>query len=95
MSQNMSITALTILIIAAGLYFMYGKPYSTPQVDLAAYQALCNKYRAAQPGVYKKDEMQMLVSEIDYLITDDVKDIADPAKKKLKECAQQLSTKLN
>ena len=95
MSQNMSITVLTLLIIAAGLYFMYGKPYSAPQVDLAAYQSLCNKYRTAQPGAYKKDEMQMLVSEIDYLINAEVKDIADPAEKKLKQCAQELSAKIN
>ncbi|MGD8784823.1 MAG: hypothetical protein PVG75_10320 [Thioalkalispiraceae bacterium] len=90
----MSITLLTILIVAAGFYFMYGSPFSTQQVDLQAYQELCNKYRNAQPGVYTDDQMQMLVSEINYIISDELKDIQDPASRELKLCAQVLSGKI-
>ena len=95
MSQNMSITVLTVLIIVAGFYFMYGSPFSTQQVDLAAYQTLCDKYRTADKGTYKQDEMQMLVSEINYLITEEVKEIKDPASRELKLCSQDLSKKIN
>lgn len=95
MSQNMSMTVLTVLIIAAGFYFMYGSPFSTQQVDLAAYQTLCDKYRTADKGTYKQDEMQMLVNEINYLVTDDVNDIKDTASRDLKMCAQDLSKKIN
>jgi len=95
MSQNMSITVLTVLIIVAGFYFMYGSPFSTQQVDLAAYQTLCDKYRTADKGMYKQDEMQMLVSEINYLVTDDVKDIEDTASRDLKMCAQELAAKMD
>ena len=93
MSQNMSMTVLTVLIIAAGFYFLYGSPFSTQQVDLAAYQSLCDKYRTADKGTYKQDEIQMLVSEINYLVTDDVKDIKDIASRDLKLCGQALSVK--
>ena len=95
MSQNMSITLLTVLIITAGLYFMYGSSFSTQQVDLVSYQRLCDKYRTADTGTYKRDEMQMLVNEINYLVTDDVKDIKDVTSRDLKICAQALSAKID
>lgn len=95
MSQNASILALTILIIAAGLYFMYGSPFSKQNVNLSAYQEMCDKYRTATQGTYTQDEMQMLVNEISYLVTDEVKDIKDAASKNLKLCGQDLSAKLS
>lgn len=93
MSQNMSITVLTILIIGAGFYFMYGSPFSTQKVDMSAYQSLCDKYRTAGEGKYKQDEVQMLVNEINYLFPDELEAIKDPAVKELKKCAQTLSDK--
>jgi hypothetical protein len=95
MSQNMSITLLTVLIIAAGFYFMQGGFFSGQQFDIAAYQAMCDKYKTAGQGVYKQEEMQMLVNEINYLISEEVDDIKDPARKQLKQCAQALSANLN
>ena len=95
MSQNTSMTILTVLIIAAGLYFLYGSPFSTQKVDLASYQALCDKYRVAEKGVHKQDEMQMLVSEINYLVADDIKDIKDVTSRNLKMCAQELAAKIS
>jgi len=74
---------------------MYGSPFSKQQVDLSAYQSLCDQYRVADKGVYKQEEINMLVSEINYLITDDVKDIKDPASRNLKLCAQELASKDN
>jgi hypothetical protein len=94
MSQNMSITVLTILIIAAGFYFMYGGSFSAQKVDLAAFQAQCDKYRDADQGAYKPEELQMLISEINYLVEGEVADIKDPARKNLKTCANELSLKL-
>lgn len=91
----MSITILTILIVAAGFYFMQGSFFSTQQFDIGAYQAMCDKYKTAEPGVYKNDEMQMLVNEINYLISDELENIKDPATKQLKQCVQTLSVKLN
>jgi len=95
MSQNMSMAVLTVLIIAAGFYFLYGSPFSTQQVDLAAYQTLCDKYRTADAGTYKQDEIQMLVSEINYLVTDEVKDIKDAASRELKICSQAIAAKID
>jgi len=95
MSQNMSIAILTILIVAAGFYFMQGGFFSKQNFDIGAYQAMCEKYKTADPGVYKKEEMQMLVNEINYLISDEIENIKDPATKQLKQCAQALSGKLN
>ena len=93
MSQNMSITVLTILIIAAGFYFMYGNPFSNQQVNMPAYQELCDKYRTAEAGKYKQEEIQMLVNEINFLFPDELEKIKDPATIKLKKCAQVLSGK--
>lgn len=94
MSPNMSVTILTILIIAAGFYFMYGGSFSTQQVNLAAFQEQCDRYREAEPGSYRTEDMQMLVSEINYLVEAEVADIKDSARKKLKTCANELSVKL-
>ena len=94
MSQNMSITVLTVLIIVAGLYFMYAAPFSTQQVDLNAYQKRCSQYLTADKGTYKKEEMQMLVSEINYLVEGKPSDIRDEAARNLKECAQKLASML-
>lgn len=91
----MSITILTILIVAAGFYFMQGGFFSTHQFDIGAYQAMCDKYKTAEAGVYKKDEIQMLANEINYLISDEVENIKDPATKQLKQCAQALSVITN
>lgn len=95
MSQNMSITVLTILIIAAGLYFMYGNPFSSQQVNMVAYQELCDKYRTAEDGKYGQDEMQMLINEINYLFPDEAVAAQDSATRELKNCAQALSSKVN
>ena len=95
MSQNTSILVLTVIIIAAGFYIMYGKPFSPKQVDLTSYQSLCDQYRAADKGTYKQEEIQMLISEINYLITEDMKEIKDPVSRELKKCSQDLSNKLN
>jgi len=92
-SQNMSMTVLTILIIAAGFYFMYGSPFSSQQVDMPAYQALCDKYRTAEQGKYRQDEIQMLINEINYLFPDEVATIKDPATRELKKCALALPIK--
>ncbi len=95
MSQHMSYSIGFLLIIAMGFYFMYGNPFSPQQVDLAQYQAVCDQYQQAEKGKYKNAEMQMLVSEINYLVQEELAEIQDPARKKLKTCAQQLSSRLN
>jgi len=84
-----------LLIIAMGFYFIYGNPFSAQQVDLAQYQLVCDQYQQAEEGEFKEAELQMLVNEINYLVQDELTAIQDPAAKKLKMCAQQLTEKMN
>ena len=80
--------AMFVVILVAG-YIMYGG-LSSGTVDYAAYQKTCDEYRTAQPGTYKKDQLQMLVYKVNYLLPDQPADIADPVQKKLKQCAVEL-----
>ena len=95
MSQHMSYSIGFLLIIAMGFYFMYGNPFSPQQVDLTQYQAVCDQYQQAEKGKYKDSEVQMLVSEISYLVPGELAEIQDPTRKKLKTCAQTLAGRLN
>ena len=82
-----------LLVIFAAIYFMYGDAFSTRQVDLGKYLELCEQYRADANGKYSADEISMLISEINYLVPDDMADITDAQQRALKTCASQLATK--
>jgi len=94
MSQHMSYSIGFLLIIAMGFYFMYGNPFSYDKVNLTQYQQVCDQYQQAEKGKYKDAELQMLVNEIYYIVPEALAEIKDPAKKKLKTCAQQLAKRI-
>jgi len=85
--------ALLIIILVAG-YLVYTGFFSKPKVDLAAYQALCNRYLQAPAGKYSKDQMQLLVYKINYLFPATADKLTQPAERQLKTCAKQLAAQL-
>lgn len=95
MSQHMSYSIGFLLIIAMGFYFMYGNPFSYDKVNLTQYQQVCDQYQQAEAGKFKDADLRMLVNEIYYIVPEVLAEIQDPARKKLKTCAQQLSKRLS
>lgn len=85
--------AMIVIILFAG-YLLYTGYFQKPQVDVAAYQQLCNRYLQASPGTYTHDQMQLLVYKINYLFPDSVDKLAVPAERELKNCAQTLSERI-
>ena len=73
---------------------MYGSPFSARNVNYTAYQDMCNKYLVAEAGTYTNDEMQMLVSEINYLLSENLIEANTDASNRLKMCSDKLSDKL-
>jgi len=94
MSQHMSYSIGFLLIVAMGFYFLYGNPFSAQQRDLTQFQMACDKYQKSSKGTYEKNDAQMLVNEINYLLPAET-DINDPASKQLKSCVQKLSARLS
>lgn len=86
--------ALILIILFAG-YLMYGGVLKPAQVDLTKYQALCTQYLEAPPGRYQHAEMQMLVTEINYLIPAATSELTVPTERDLKACATSLAARLN
>lgn len=84
-----------LVVIAFALYFMYGDMFSLTNVDFAAYQEVCVKYKTDKIGTYTHDEIQGLVNKINYLLPDSVEEINDPLKKEIKACAIELSKRLS
>lgn len=85
--------ALLLIILFAG-YLLYTGFFEKPKVDLAAYQALCDRYRQAPAGRYTHDQMQLLVYKINYLFPAAPDKLKLPAERRLKTCAQQLAARL-
>ena len=83
-----------LLVIFAAIYLMYGDAFSTKQVDLGKYLELCEQYSTAEKGKYSTDEMRMLVSEINYLVPGEIKEISGAQEQSLKKCADQLSSRI-
>ena len=85
--------ALIVIILFAG-YLVYTGYVQKPQVDLAAYQKLCDDYLQAKNGTYTRDQMQLLIYKINYLFPDEADKLTVPAERKLKECATALEQHL-
>jgi hypothetical protein len=85
--------ALIFIIIVSG-YMLYTGFFKRPQVDLPAYQKLCNQYVQAPAGTYSHDQMQLLVYKINYLFPDSVDKLTVPAERQLKTCATTLTERL-
>jgi len=85
--------ALILIILFAG-YFLYKGYLDRPQVDLAAYQRLCDQYLQASAGTYTDDQLQLLVYKINYLFPEPADKLAAPAERDLKLCAGKLSDRL-
>jgi len=87
-------TAFLVVIVVA-LYFMYGDQFSLKNVDFEAYKEVCLKYQMAKSGTYTKEEMQSLVIKVNYLLPGTVDEIKEPLKKEIKNCANELSKRIN
>lgn len=85
--------ALLLIIVFAG-YLLYTGFFEKPQVDLVAYQSLCDRYRQAPDGRYTKNQMQLLVYKINYLFPEAPDKLKVPAERALKTCALQLAARL-
>lgn len=94
MPNNVFYPVVFIVVIISAIYFMYGDAFSSKQVDLGQYMQLCEQYRTAAKGKYSDDELQMLISEISYLVPDEVNQAEKSRKHDLKSCAQDLRQKL-
>lgn len=84
---------MVFIIIFAG-YLLYTGYFEKPQVDVGAYQKLCDLYLQAPAGSYSHDKMQLLVYKINYLYPASPDKLSIPAERKLKTCAQALAAKL-
>lgn len=83
-----------VLIIVFAVYLLYTGFFEKPQVDIAAYQSLCDTYRQAPAGRYSHDRMQLLVYKINYLYPASPDKLKVPAERMLKICAQKLAARL-
>lgn len=93
-TSNFYYPAALLLIIVAALYFLYAGFMKPPQVDLAAYQKLCNEYLQAPPGKYTHDQKLSLVYKVNYLFPDAADKLTVPAERELKSCAEKLEQSL-
>ena len=86
---------LTLLLIIVGaIYFVVGDLGKPKNVNLPKYQEVCEKYLAAKPGEVSRDELQMMVSNVNYLIPAELGELTDPMERSVKSCAQKLSERL-
>jgi hypothetical protein len=92
-ANNLFLPAVFLLVIFAAIYFMYSDAFSTRQVDLGKYLELCQQYQSAADGKYSADEVNMLISEINYLVPDDLQEITDAQQRALKACGNELAAK--
>ena len=83
-----------LLLIGVAAYIMFGDAFK-PNVDLAQYMEVCNKYQAAKAGTYTNAEIQMLVNELGYLLPEAKSEINDATKLELKACVAELAGRLS
>ena len=83
-----------LLLIGVAAYIMFGDAFK-PNVDLAEYREMCNKYRAAKAGTYTHAEIQMLVNELGYLLPEDSSELNDTTEIELKACVAELAGRLS
>jgi len=86
--------ALLLIILFAG-YLLYTGFFEKPQVDIVAYQTLCNRYLQAPAGEFSHDQLQLLIYKINYLFPGPAEKLTLPAERQLKHCAEQLADKLS
>lgn len=83
-----------LTIIVGAIYFVAGDLGKPDNVDLSKYMTVCKKYEAAAAGQVSRDELQMMVYQVNYLLPSPVKELTDPVEKALKVCAQNLNKRL-
>lgn len=93
-NPNFYYPAAMILIILFAGYLIYTGYFSKPQVDLPAYQKLCQQYLDAPAGSYTHDQIQLLVYKINYLFPESAEKLTVPAERKLKSCAEKLAARI-
>jgi len=93
-ANNIYLPIVFLLVIFAAIYFMYGDAFSTKQVDLGKYLELCEQYRKAEKAKFTTDEIRMLVSEVNYLVPGELKEISDAQQRSLKMCAAELASRI-
>ena len=96
MKKNVNLyypAALVLIILFAG-YLLYTGAFNKPQVDIAAYQKLCDQYLQAPAGSASHDQIQLLVYKINYLFPGEADKLSVPAERALKTCADTLAQRL-
>ena len=83
-----------LVVIAVALYFMYGDEFSLKNVDFNAYKETCMKYQSAKAGTYSDEQIQSLVTKVNYILPGSVAEIKEPLKKDIKACANELAKRL-
>ena len=83
-----------LLIIVGAIYFLVGDLGKPKNVNLPKYKEVCEKYLAARVGEVSRDEMQMMVSNVNYLIPTELSELTDPMERSVKTCAQKLTERL-
>lgn len=84
-----------LLVIALALYFMYGDMFSLKNVNFQAYKDACLMMKSAKAGSYSNNEIQSMVNKVNYLLPGEVKEIEEPLKKEIKNCASELQKSLS
>jgi len=80
-----------LVVIAVALYFMYGDEFSLKNVDFNAYEKTCNEYLKDDKATVSSEQIQSLVSKINYILPGEAHEIKDPQRKRIKNCAVQLA----
>ena len=83
-----------LVVIAVAFYFMYGDEFSLKNVDFNAYKEICMKYQSAKVGTYSDEQIQSLVTKVNYILPGSVEEIKEPLKKDIKACANELAKRL-
>lgn len=83
-----------ILLILIAVYIMYGEGFK-PNVDLAQYKEVCEKYLLDKQGEYSKEEKLALVNQVNYLLPATISELNNSVEKEVKNCANQLAQQLD